>query len=233
MTDFFAPWPDYFPQFLPGLLVTIELTVLSLLVGLALAVVFAVWASSPRRIVRWTAIAVIEIGRGVPGLITLYIVYFGLPQVNVTLPAFAACVVAFGYTSAAYMSEILRAGIRSVDRGQVEAGEALSLTHAQRMRLIVLPQAVRRVVPPLIGYAILLYQGTSLAYAVSVPELLSRAYTAASLSYQFASSLVLAGVMYASISLTVLVLLRIGSAHRDRPVRRLSPTLLVGRRVRA
>ncbi len=90
--------------------------------------------------------------------------------------------------------------------GHREAARALSLTPAQELRLVVLPQALRKVIPPLIGFAIILYQGTSLAFAIGVPELLSRAYNAASITFQFTAALTLAGVMYAVVSLAATAL---------------------------
>jgi polar amino acid transport system permease protein len=200
---FFTSWPEWFVDYLPGLWVTLELTVLSVLVGLPLGMLFAVGASAKGRPLRWTMITIIEIGRGVPGLIVLYLVYYGLPQINILLPAFWAAVAGLSFTTAAYTSEIIRIGIKSVPQGQREAARALALSSTREFRLVILPQAFRLVVPPLIGLIIILFQATSLAYAISVPELLSRAYSVASVTYQFASALTLAGLIYAVISLSV------------------------------
>lgn len=205
MIDIISPWPEFIRLFLPGLWVTLQLTVVALLIGIPAGTVFAILSDSPSKVLRRATIVVVEIGRGTPGLIVLYIAYFGLPQVGVVLSAFLAAAAGLGFSTGAYTSEIIRAGIRSVPAGQREAGAALSLTQWQEMRLIVLPQALRKVIPPLIGFGILLYQGTSLAYAISVPELLSRAYNVASLTYQFASALILAGLMYSVITLTITV----------------------------
>jgi polar amino acid transport system permease protein len=206
MSDLFSEWVDLFPDFLPGLLVTIELTVVALLLGLPAGAVLAVGAAAPGRVIRWPVIAIVEIGRGIPGLVVLYLVYRGLPQAGITLGGFASASIGLAFSTAAYTSEIMRAGIASVPAGHREAARALSLTAVQELRLIVLPQALRAVVPPLIGFSIVLYQGTSLAYAISVPELLSRAYNAASITFQFTAALTLAGVMYAVVSLTVTAL---------------------------
>lgn len=204
----FESWIDYFPDFLQGLWVTIQLTLWALLVGLPLGTFFALLGLHSNKAIRYASIIVVEIGRGIPGLVVLYLVYFGLPQVDVALPAFMAAVVALGFTTAAYTSEIIRGGIKSVDRGQFEGAAAVSLSNAKTMRLVILPQAIKKVIPPLIGFGVLLYQGTSLAYAISVPELLSRAYNIASITYQFTAALLLAGLMYASISLTITLLAR-------------------------
>lgn len=206
MTDLFAPWSEFFPAFLPGLWVTVQLTVAALVLGLPLGVVLAVAISARQRWLKVATLLVVEFGRGTPGLIVLYLVYYGLPQAGLTLGNFVAATVALAFTTSAYTSEIFRAGLLAVPHGQREASQALSLTPWQELRLVLLPQALRIVIPPLIGFTIILYQGTSLAFAISTPELLSRAYNAASITFQFTSALTLAGCMYAVISLAATVL---------------------------
>lgn len=209
-----STWMDIFPDLLPGLWVTIKLTGFALVLGLPVGVVLAALSSAPSRWVRWPVIVVVEIGRGVPGLIVLYLVYRGLPQVDLVLSAFVSAGVGLGFSTAAYTAEIIRAGITSVPVGHREAAQALSLSPFQEFRLVVLPQALKAVIAPLIGFAIILYQGTSLAYAISVPELLSRAYNIASISFQFGTALTLAGLMYAAVSLTATALAGVRSRER-------------------
>lgn len=201
-----SDWSELIPQLLPGLWVTLQLTVAALAIGFPLGVCLAVGSST--RGLRWPVIALVEIGRGAPGLILLYVVYYGLPQLHVTLSSFPSAVLAIGLTTAAYSCEVFRAGIRAVGHGQREASQALGLNAFNEFRLVVLPQAIKIVVPPLIGMTIIVYQGTSLAYAVSVPELLSRAYNIGTITFEFLSPLSLAGAMYAVISLLGVALLR-------------------------
>lgn len=207
-------WQGYLPSFLDGLRVTMELTGTSLLIGLPLGVVLALASTASKRVIRWTFIAVVEIGRGAPALIVLYFVYYGLPQLHLTWSSFISAMIALGFETGAYTAEIFRAGINAVPAGQREASQALGLSRSKELRLIVLPQALRLVVPPVVGFSILLFQTTSLAYAVSVPELLSRAYNEASITYQFTATLTLAGVMYAVISLAAVALLKFRWPHR-------------------
>jgi polar amino acid transport system permease protein len=207
-------WQGYLPSFLDGLRVTMELTGTSLLIGLPLGVVLALASTASKRMIRWTFIAVVEIGRGAPALIVLYFVYYGLPQLHLTWSSFISAMIALGFETGAYTAEIFRAGINAVPAGQREASQALGLSRSKELRLIVLPQALRLVVPPVVGFSILLFQTTSLAYAVSVPELLSRAYNEASITYQFTATLTLAGVMYAVISLAAVALLKFRWPHR-------------------
>jgi polar amino acid transport system permease protein len=209
MSTILAEWGDLLPELLPGVRVTLELTGAGLALGLPLGVLLALGAAAPARAIRWPVIALVEIGRGAPALILLYLVYFGLPQLHAALSSFLSAAIAIGLTTAAYSSEVFRAGLRAVDDGQREASRALGLSALDEFRLVVLPQALRIVIPPIIGLAIIVYQGTSLAYAVTVPELLSRAYNAGTITYQFLPPLTLAGVLYAAISLAGVALLRL------------------------
>jgi polar amino acid transport system permease protein len=198
-----SDWPEYFTDLLPGLWMSIRLTAASLAVGMPLGLVFALLVSSSNRPLRWTTVVLVELGRGAPALILLYLVYFGMPDVGLTLSGFLATTVALGYATGAYTSEIFRAGLLAVPSGQHEAATALGLPHNKHLRYVVLPQALRIVVPPLIGFGIIVFQGTSLAFAISVPELLSRAYNIATVTFQYMSVLVLAGLMYAAVSLVM------------------------------
>ncbi|WP_109471167.1 amino acid ABC transporter permease [Ornithinimicrobium cavernae] len=198
-----SDWAHFFPELWPGLLVSIRLTVVAMLIAVPLGTLLAVGASSSSW-VRWPTILLVEVGRGMPGLVMLYLVYYGGPQIGVSLTSFVAASAGLGLTAAAYISEIIRAGLIAVPRGQREASRALGLTPWKEFRLVVLPQAIRIVIPPLIGYGIIVFQGTSLAFAISTPELLSRAYNAASITFQYTATLTLAGALYAAISLAVI-----------------------------
>ncbi|WGX95853.1 amino acid ABC transporter permease [Nocardioides sp. L-11A] len=211
-----SEWHAYLPDYLDGLTVTLRLTGVSLLVGLPLGVALALALTAPSKAIRRPAVLVVEIGRGAPALVVLYFVYYGLPQLSLTWSSFACATIALGFTTAAYTADIFRAGVNSIPVGHREAAQALGLSHGKELRLIVLPQAIRVVVPPLVGFCILLYQGTSLAYAVSVPELLSRAYSQASITYQFTTTLILAGLVYAALSLAVVALLNVRWPRRTR-----------------
>jgi polar amino acid transport system permease protein len=194
-------WPEWMGQLLSGLWTSIQLTTAMLAVGLPLGLVLALMLSTDRRLVRALAVAIIETGRSVPVLVLLYLVYFGLPEVDVRPGAFAAATAALGFSFGAYTSEVFRAGIAAVPTGQREASQAIGLTRSQEVRLVILPQAVRIVIPPLLGWAVIYFQATSLAFAVALPELLSRAYTLGSSTFQFLSVLILAALLYAIVSI--------------------------------
>lgn len=208
MSSTLSDWASFLPDFLKGLKVTLELTGASLLVGLPIGILLALASMSTRPLFKWLTIAAVEIGRGAPGLIVLYLVYYGLPQLDLVWSSFVSAVIAFGLTTGAYTAEIFRAGMNAVPVGQREASRALGLSRTKELRLVVLPQAIKIVIPPIVGFSILVYQGTSLAFAISVPELLSQAYNTATISYQFTAALTLAGVMYAALSLVGVSMIR-------------------------
>jgi polar amino acid transport system permease protein len=209
-------WPDWIGDLLGGLLKSVELTLAVIAIGLPLGLLLAVAISGGAKPVRWLAIAVVEIARGIPALVVLYLVYFGLPQLHVTLEAFVAASVALGFTMAGYTTEIFRAGIAAVPDGQREAARAVGLRRGAELRYVVLPQAVRIVIPPILGYVVLFFQATSLAFAIAIPELISRAYTIGSSTFEYLSVLVLAALLYACVAIPSSQLIDLLERRRDR-----------------
>ncbi|MGH3660608.1 MAG: amino acid ABC transporter permease [Micromonosporaceae bacterium] len=203
-----SEWAAQLPALLKGLLVNIELTVASLAIGLPIGLVLAVLSMSKKFLVRIPTIALVELGRGTPALVLLQFLYFGLPQVNVKLGSFVAAVAGLALTTAAYTSEIMRSGLQSVPNGQREAAQAAGLSRADQFRFIVLPQGLRIAIPPLMNFAILIFQGTTLCFAIAVPELLSQSYAIGSQTFQYAQSLSLAALLFASVTFPGIALLR-------------------------
>lgn len=193
---------------LPGLLTSVKLTAASLALGLPLGLLLAILVSSRRRAVRVTALAFVEIGRGAPVLIVLQLFYFGLPQIDLTLTSFLAGTAGLGLTTAAYTSEIIRSGLQAVPGGQREASRALGMSHRDELRYIVIPQGVRIAIPPLLGFAILVFQGTSLCFTIAVPELLSKAYAEGAKSFEYMQAIGLAALLYAAVALPAALAVR-------------------------
>jgi len=193
-------WPSFLPGLLAGLGVSVQVALLSLLIGIPGGLLLAIGAGSKKKPVRTLIIGIVEIGRGTPALVVLQIFYFGLPASGLTLSSMGASVVALAATTAAYTSEILRGGLQAVPQGEVEAAGALGMSRRDTLRFIVIPQGFRVAIPSLIGFAILIFQATSLAYTVAMPELLSQAYSIGSTTFNYLSVLVLAGLMYAAIT---------------------------------
>ena len=155
-----------------GALKTLELTGLSVAVGLVLGTFIGMGRLSKKKAVSIPATVYIEFIRGTPLLVQIFIIYFGLPQLGISLDAFPAAVVALGINSGAYVAEIVRAGIQSIPKGQYEAARSLALTHGQTMRFIILPQAFKNILPALGNEFIAMTKDSSLAYTIGVAELM-------------------------------------------------------------
>jgi polar amino acid transport system permease protein len=162
---------DNLPRLLAGAGLTLQLSVLALVGGLALAVACAVLKTSGPRAVRAAVSAYVEIVRNTPFLVQLFIIYFSLPAVGIRLDANVAALVGMIVNFGGYATEIVRAGIESVPRGQIEAGRSLGLSRLQVFRFIVLFPALKAVYPALASQFILLMLGSSIVSAISAEEL--------------------------------------------------------------
>ncbi|MBJ6718843.1 ABC transporter permease subunit [Bacillus sp. PR5] len=158
MKETLANFVEWAPQLFAGLVVSLQLTGLALLMGLPLGLLLALLSMTKMRLPRYVAILLVEIGRGAPALVVLQMVYYGLPSVGINTSAFIAAAVALALTTAAYTSEILRAGLNAVPQREFEAGLALGMTNSDIMRFVVIPQGVLFAVPALMGFAILIFQ---------------------------------------------------------------------------
>ncbi|GAA4530425.1 hypothetical protein GCM10023174_20660 [Chelativorans composti] len=201
MIELLSNWIDWLPQLWRGLKVSLQLTGLAMLFGLPLGLLLALMTSSKAPWLRWPAIVLVEIGRGAPALVVLQMVYYGLPSAGINVSAFVSGSTALALTAAAYTSEILRAGINAVPKGEVEAGTALGMTKADILRFVVIPQGVMYAVPALMGFAILLFQTTALTFTIAIPELLARAYRIGAATYLYLDVLVLAGLLYLAVTI--------------------------------
>jgi His/Glu/Gln/Arg/opine family amino acid ABC transporter permease subunit len=160
------------PRLLYGARVTLQLTVLTLLFGVTAGLIVALCRISAIAPLRWLASVYVEIVRGTPLLMQIYVIYFVLPAIHISVDSFAAGVMALSFNAAAYISEIFRAGIESIDTGQMEAARSLGMTYSGAMRWIILPQTLRRVLPPLTNEAVALLKDSSLVSVVALTELM-------------------------------------------------------------
>ncbi|MGI5288773.1 amino acid ABC transporter permease [Nonomuraea polychroma] len=167
----YATWPMW-RYLLDGLWSTFLAAVVSAALSMALGLLLALGRVSPRAWVRGPAATYVEVVRTIPALLLVYVVLFALPRYGLDLPLFWKLVVPLTVSNAAAYAEIFRAGVNSIERGQTEAGLAVGLTRLQTMRLIVLPQAARRVLPSLVSQSVGLLKDTSLGFVVSYGELL-------------------------------------------------------------
>lgn len=195
------PWSDL-QQLLWGFGLSLLLLLFGLTLSLAGGLVVALGALSPRPWLRRPAVLYVELIRGLPMLFLVYFLYFGIIEL-VTLPMFPAAVLAFGITYSAFIGEVYRAGIESVDPGQTEAARALGLSARQTMRFVVLPQAIRNILPALGNESIALWKDTALASAIGVEEMMRRAKIIGGREFNFFEVLVHIGVLYILVSLVL------------------------------
>lgn len=164
---------EWAPALWSGTLATLKMALLSFLFAALLAVPVAAARMSGNRILSTLARIYIDIARGTPLLVQLFLIYYVLPEVaGIALPAFEASVLGIGLYYAAYMAQTYRAGVEAVDRGQREAAQAIGLTRRQWFPAIILPQTIPVIVPPTLNYLIWIVQDTSIASLISASELM-------------------------------------------------------------
>lgn len=208
--DFTPVWAG-FPQLLSGALVTVEVTAASLVLGCVLGLLIGIGRLNPhRRFVYAVCTAYLAVIRGTPLLVQLFILFFGLPQFGVLLPAFVCGVLGLGVYSGAYISEIVRGSIQSIDRGQMEAARSIGMSSGLAMRTVVLPQAVVRMIPPLGNEFIALIKNSALVSLLTIHDLMHEGQKIISISYRSLEVYLAIAVMYFVLTgITTLVLRRI------------------------
>jgi len=149
----------------------LQVSALSAILGLALGVALGLGALSRSRLVRWAVAAYVDFIRGTPLLIQIFLVFFALPMIGIRFDEFWAGVVALSLNAAAFVAEVVRGGVGSIERGQSEAAKAIGMRHRQVLVYILLPQAYRQMVPPLTNELISLVKNSSLLSVISVYEL--------------------------------------------------------------
>ncbi|MGO2240413.1 MAG: amino acid ABC transporter permease [Halomonas sp.] len=184
-----------FPLLLKGLVVTLQICVVVIVLGGVAGLLLAMATDNSRRWMRWPAIAYVDLFRAMPPLVLLIFVYSGIPFAGIKLSPYAAVVIAFVLNNSAYYSEVFRAGLKSISPGQFEGARSTGLTSAQAMLWVILPQAVRNVLPDLLSNTVEVVKLTSLASVVSLGELMYRADMARTMSYN-SSPIVLAALIY-------------------------------------
>lgn len=162
---------EYLPLFLEGLKSTFLISLVSIFLAIITGIIACACRISGIGLLRYPAIFYIEVIRSTPLLVQIYFLYFGLPTLGLRIPELQTGILALMLNSGAYIAEIVRAGISAVNPGHIEAGLASGLTYLQRMRYIILPQALGVTVPPLLGQSIVLVKDSALLSLISVMEL--------------------------------------------------------------
>src|SRR5690349_6810362 len=172
----FSPVIANAPLLAQGLVNTLKVTGTALAFGIPLGLALALLRLSPQKALSWPAGFVIEFFRTTPPLVQLFWFYFALPMLlDIDMTPFAAAAITFSIQSSAFFAEVFRGGIVSIERGQWEAGRALGMTQAQAMRRVILPQAVKRMIPAFLERSIELMKTTTLVATVSYADLLFQA----------------------------------------------------------
>lgn len=168
-----------------GLLVTVKYTIYTCAIGLAIGLFVALLQLAPWPLVRWTGRIWVEFFRNIPLLVLLMWTYYALPIfLQIQIGKETAGILGLGFYASGFYAEILRAGVQSIDRGQTDAAVALGIGYFQRMKRIILPQALRRMVPPLMGQTIMQLKNTTLLSVLTIPDLLYQAGYIASFTYR-------------------------------------------------
>ncbi|MEO3791480.1 amino acid ABC transporter permease [Nonomuraea sp. B10E15] len=215
----YATWPMW-RYLLDGLWSTFLAAVVSAALSMALGLLLALGRLSPRRWVRLPAAGYVEVVRTIPALLLVYVVLFALPRYGMDLPLFWKLVVPLTVSNAAAFAEIFRAGINAIERGQTEAGLAVGLTRFQTMRLIVLPQAARRVLPSIVSQSVGLLKDTSLGFIVSYGELLYSGKVLAAYNHLVIQTYLVVALIYLVVNASLSKLARTLEARRPTPLRR-------------
>ena len=193
-----------FPLLLVGAGVTIQITVLSTAIGFVIGLIVGVARISNLRVLRMLAEVYVEFFRGTPLLVQIFLFYFALPVITgQRIDPFIAAISACGINSGAYVAEIFRAGIQSIDEGQMEAGRSLGMTWLQTMRYIIVPQAFKRVIPPLGNEFIAMLKDSSLVSVIGFEELTRRGQLIIAKTYGSFEIWMSVAVIYLVMTLTI------------------------------
>jgi glutamate/aspartate transport system permease protein len=190
-----------------GMVMTLQLMVMGVVGGIIIGTILALMRLSPSKWMSRFAGAYVNYFRSIPLLLVITWFYLAVPFVlrwitgeDTPVGAFTSCVVAFMMFEAAYFCEIVRAGVQSISRGQMGAAQALGMTYSQMMRLIILPQAFRKMTPLLLQQSIILFQDTSLVYTVGLVDFLNSARASGDIIGRSNEFLIVAGLVYFTIS---------------------------------
>ncbi|WP_044896411.1 amino acid ABC transporter permease [Bacillus alveayuensis] len=185
------------PFILKGIPVTLKIVSLSALLGFIWALLLALLKISQIKPLMWFADAYTSVFRGTPLLLQLILIYFGIPQLTgIEVDPYPAAVLAFTLNSGAYMSEVIRAGIMAVDKGQREAAMALGIPYYKMMKDIVIPQAMKNILPALVNEFITLTKESAIVTVIGVQDVMRNAYIVGGNTYRYIEPLIIAGMIY-------------------------------------
>lgn len=204
MDTFVARALEYLPILAQGLRLTIAITIGSLVLSTILGLVWALMRVSGVRVLSATAAGIVNVIRGIPIIVQLFWIYFVLPDFGITLTALQAAIIGLGIAYSAYQSENFRAGIEAIDYGQIEAAQTIGMGWWLTMRRVVLPQAVRIILPPYGNIMIMMLKDSSQASTITVAELAQQGRLIAASTFQNTTVFTLVAMLYLSMSLPLI-----------------------------
>jgi polar amino acid transport system permease protein len=208
MQGFWRDTVEFFPILLNGVALTITVTVGSLILSTLLGLVWALMRVSGIGFLAGLSASVINVIRGIPIIVLLFYLYFVMPDLGVTLTALQAAILGLGIAYSAYQAENFRAGIEAIDKGQIEAAQTIGMGWWLTMRRVVLPQAVRIVLPPYGNVMIMMLKDSSQASTITVAELALQGKLIASSTFKNTSVFTLVALMYLTMSIPLILLVR-------------------------
>lgn len=195
--EFLKLFEDSLPALLVGLGMTVRIISVGIVIAIIIGLIIGIINVGNNKLLKIFARVYIDIVRGTPLLVQVFIIYFGLPSVfDFKLDAVLAGTIAIGVNASAYMAEIFRAGILSIDNGQMEAARSLGLTYGEAMRKVILPQAVKRMVPPLVNQSIISLKDTSILSSIGLIELTSSGQIIIASTFQAFQVWIMVGILY-------------------------------------
>jgi polar amino acid transport system permease protein len=191
---------EFLPYLLAGTWVTVQLTIVSMAIALVLGLFLGMARASERALLRLPAATFIDIMRGTPLILQIFYIYYALPLIGIELEAFISGVIALSLNYAAYLGEVFRSGIQAIPKGQWEASYSLGLPQRLTMQKIVLPQALRIVIPPAGNYFIALFKDSALVSVISLSELMRSGQLLAATTYKHFEIFTMVAVIYLAVS---------------------------------
>jgi len=208
MEKFWRDAVEFLPILMNGVALTIVVTLGSLILSTLLGLVWALMRVSGIGVLSSLSAGVINVIRGIPIIVLLFYLYFVMPDLGVTLTALQAAILGLGIAYSAYQAENFRAGIEAIDKGQIEAAQAIGMGWWMTMRRVVLPQAVRVVLPPYGNVMIMMLKDSSQASTITVAELALQGKLIASSTFKNMSVFTLVALMYLTMSIPLILLVR-------------------------
>ena len=197
---------QYLPFLLQGAEMTIYITLLSLIISTPLGLIFAAAKMCPWKIISWPIATIINITRGLPMIVVLFYISFVFPDIGITLTSFQASVIGIAFCFSTYIAEIFRAGIESVDRGQLEAARSMGMSYGKAMRRVVLPQAFHVALPPFSNTLVMMLKDSALASTIAVTEMTRQGQLIAASTFYNTTVYTLVALLYLVLCLPLLAL---------------------------